>query len=100
MIVCEAIKSLSIVPKWLNYIVCDVLLSFNIKEQPEVTVNFLKSSALDKEGQEKLAIRFEDWVNLPKVVVLIWVVEEALNVKHNIYAKSRHRLGQVLNISD
>jgi hypothetical protein len=89
MIISEPIESLCVVSQRLYHIVSDVLFSLNIEEGLDIVVNFLKLSPLDEESEEEFAVGFEYRVDLSQVVVLVWVVEETLDIEGVVNAESR-----------
>jgi hypothetical protein len=89
MIVSEPIESLCVVSQRLYHIISDVLFSLNIEESLDVVVNLLKFSPLNEESEEEFAVGLENRVDLSQVIVLVWVVEETLDIEGVVNAESR-----------
>ena len=89
MIVSEPIESLCVVSQRLYHIVSDVLFSLDVEESLDVVVNLLKFSPLNEESEEEFAVGLEYRVDLSQVVVLVWVVEETLDIESVVDAESR-----------
>ena len=89
MIVGEPIEALCVVSQGLYHVVSDIQFSLDVKESLDVVVDLLQLSPLYKESEEEFAIGFKHRMDLSQVVVLVWVIEEALDVKSIVDAKSR-----------
>ena len=89
MIVSEAVEALCVVSQGLYHVVSDIQFSLDVKESLDVVVDLLQLSPLNKESEEKFPVGSKHRMDLSQVVVLVWVIEEALDVKSIVNAKSR-----------
>ena len=89
MIVSEAIETLCVVSQGLYHVVSDIQFSLDVKESLDVVVDLLQLSPLNKESKEEFPIGSKHRMDLSQVVVLVWVIEKALDIKSIVNAKSR-----------
>lgn len=88
MIISKTIEALCVMSQRLHHIVCDIFFSLDVEESLNVMVDFLEFSSLNEESEEELAIWLEYRMDLSQIVVLVWEIEEALDIKSVVDAKS------------
>jgi len=82
----------------VHNIVGDVGLLQDLEVVVDHVVDLFEFGALDEEGEEEETIFLDAVMGLMKELVLIGVVEEALDIYHIVDGETRHRLGKALNI--
>ena len=82
----------------VHNIISDVALFQDLEVVVDHVVDLFELGALNKEREEKEAVFLEAVMGLMKELILISVVEEALDIYHIVNGQTRHRLGQALNI--
>jgi hypothetical protein len=82
----------------VHNIISDIALFQDLEVVMDHVMDLFELSALNEERKEKETIFLEAVMGLMKEFILIGVVEEAFDINHIVNGKTRHRLGQALNI--
>lgn len=82
----------------VHNIVGDVGLFEDLEVVVDHVVDLFELGALDEEGEEEETAFLEAVMGLVKELILVGVVEEALDIYHIVNGQTRHRLGKALNI--
>ena len=94
----EARHPVGIEAEGMHHVISDVVLAHYVEIVVNHVVDVLELGSLDEEREEEDAVLLQAVVGLAQEGVLVCVVEEALDVDHEVDGETGDGLGQALHV--